>query len=222
LDRLHFGAFAGYKYSAVDHDMTLGGAFNQLPPVKSAIEPRGAGNLDNDGAELGGLVGYNYQYRQLVFGLEAAGGYLWARESDNTGEFLLGQGVPPVAIRTSFKTHYLVTVGPRLGYAWRHLLPYVTGGLAVGDLDFSQSIHNLADPSIRLGGEKTQTNAGWMVGGGLQYAFSQHWSARAQYQYIDLGHASLDASVFNFFLFRSHHEVSLTEHNASFALIYQF
>jgi outer membrane immunogenic protein len=130
--------------------------------------------------------------------------------------------VPPLTIRTSFKTHYFVTVAPRLGYAWGHALPYVTGGLAIGDLDFSQSLHDLTNPANRLGGERTQTNAGWMIGGGLQYAFSKHWSARMQYQYVDLGHASFDARLTNTSVFRSHHEASLTEHNASFAIIYQF
>jgi len=88
-----------------------------------------------------------------------------------------------------------------------YLLPYVTGGLAWRPR-FSQSIHDLADSSTRLVGEKTQTNVGWMVGGGLQYAFSQHWSARVQYQYIDLGHADFDARVTNSPDFPSHHDAS--------------
>ena len=94
--------------------------------------------------------------------------------------------------------------------------------MAIGDLDFSQSVHNLADATTRIVGEKTQTNAGWTVGRGLQYAFNAHWSARAQYQYIDLGHTDFDGRVSNSPDFRSHHDASLVEHNASFALIYQF
>jgi hypothetical protein len=39
----YFGAFGGYKYSAVDHDLTLGRTFNQIPPIKSALESRGSG-----------------------------------------------------------------------------------------------------------------------------------------------------------------------------------
>jgi len=219
----YLGAFAGYKYSVVDHDLTLGGTFNQIPFVKNPLESRGSGDLDFSGAELGGLAGFNYQIRQWVIGLEAAGGYLWARDSSNTGAFIIPEpNVPPLEVRTSAKTHYLVTVAPRIGVALGHFLPYVTGGMAIGDLDFSQSIHDVDDPTARIIGEKTRTNVGWMVGGGLQYAFNQHWSARAQYQYIDLGHADFDGSVTNSPDFRSHHDASLTEHNASFALIYQF
>ena len=218
----YLGAFTGYKRNLVDHDLALGGAFNQIPPLKTGLESHGSGQLDNDGAELGGLLGFNYQVQQWVFGLEAAGAYLWARDSSNTGAFVLPQIPPPLEIRTSFKTHYLVTAAPRIGYAWGRVLPYVTGGLAIGDLDFSQNLRNLADPTSRIDSGKTQTNAGWMVGGGLQYALNRHWSARLQYQYIDLGDASVDGRATNNPDFRSHHEFSLVEHNASFALIYQF
>ncbi len=133
----YVGAFAGYKFSAVDHDLTLGGTFNQIPFVKGPLESRGSGELNNDGAELGGGIGFNYQLRQLVFGLEATGSYLWARKSSNTGSFVLGEEVPPLEVRTSFKTHYLVTLAPRIGVACGRFLPYITGGMALGDLDFS-------------------------------------------------------------------------------------
>jgi len=60
----------------------------------------------------------------------------------------------------------------------------VTGGLAVGDLEFEQDVDF---PGLRSeGGHHSQTNAGWMVGGGLQYAQTDLWSLRGQYQFIDL------------------------------------
>lgn len=31
-----------------------------------------------------------------------------------------------------------------------------------------------------------------MVGGGLEHALTAHWSARAQYQYVDLGEIDFD------------------------------
>lgn len=114
-------------------------------------------------------------------------GYLWARGSEDTGSFVLGPGVPPLEIRTSFKTHDLFTVAPRIGYAWGRFLPYVTGGLAGGDLDWSQNLRDLAYPTAHLGDSTSETNVGWMVGGGGQYAFTNNWSARVQYQYVDLG-----------------------------------
>jgi outer membrane immunogenic protein len=119
-------------------------------------------------------------------------------------------------------THYLFTVAPRIGYAWGRFLPYVTGGLAVGDIDWSQSVRDLADPASHLGDHASDTNIGWMVGGGGQYAFTEHWSVRAQYQYVDLGIVDFNSHVANSPQFRSYHSGGLTEHNANLALIYKF
>ncbi len=67
-------------------------------------------------------------------------------------------------IKTSFKTHYLVTIGPRIGYSFGKWLPYVTGGLAIGDLDLFQRIRGLTF-FFDEGGKQIETNVGWMVGG---------------------------------------------------------
>jgi outer membrane immunogenic protein len=132
----YLGAFGGYTRGQVEPQLTLGGAFDQIPALRDAIATRGSRGFDYDGGEAGGLIGYNYQFGNCVIGLESAGGYLWARKSTDAGAFVLAPGVPPLDVRTSFKTHYLLTVAPRIGYAWGRLLPYVTGGLAVGRSGF--------------------------------------------------------------------------------------
>jgi outer membrane immunogenic protein len=219
----YLGAFGGYTRAQVDPQLSLGGGFDQIPaPITNGLESRGSEDFDYNGGEVGGLIGFNYQVGQLVVGLEGAGGYLWSRESRDSGVLAFGQGVPPLEIRSSFKTHYLITLAPRIGYAFGRVLPYVTGGLAVGDLDWSQELHDLADPMTRLGRHISETNAGWMVGGGIEYTLTNQWSARVQYQYVDLGSAEFDSQVTTSPNLLSHHNVGLSEHNASFALIYKF
>ena len=219
----YLGVQGGYTHAQVDPQLSLGGGFTQLPPlITDGLESRGSQDFDYDGGALGGLAGFNCQFGQVVVGLEGSGSYLWSRDSTNTGAFVLAPGVPPLQIRSSFKTHYLFTVGPRIGYAFGRVLPYITGGLAVGDLEWSQELHDLADPSTRLGRRITETNAGWMVGGGAEYALTNNWHARVQYTYADLGSAEFDSFVSNSPALTSHHTAGLTEHNASFALIYKF
>jgi outer membrane immunogenic protein len=218
----HLGIFGGYIRGEIDPDTTLGGTFNQIPPVKNGLESRGSEDFGTDGGELGGLIGFDYQLNRWVIGFECAGGYLWSRGSTDTGAFILGPGIPPLEIRSSLETHYLFTAAPRIGYAVGRFLPYVTGGLAVGDLDWSQKLHDLAPPGGRLAGNTTETNAGWMVGGGLQYALTDNWSARVQYQFVDLGSASFDSTVNNSPTFTGHLSGGLEEHHAIFGLVYKF
>src|SRR4029453_16042213 len=98
---------------------------------------------DASGAEAGGLIGYNYQFtNNWVAGLEAAGGYLWLRNSDESGIFQT-PSTGGFHIKTFFKKHYLGTVGPPICYSFGRWLAYVAGGLAVGDLSLSQRIRGL-------------------------------------------------------------------------------
>jgi opacity protein-like surface antigen len=61
-----------------------------------------------------------------------------------------------------------------------------------------------------------------MVGGGLECAITDHWSARAQYQYVDLGCVDFHSMDDVFTGFTGRHEACLREHNASFAIIFKF
>ena len=72
------------------------------------------------------------------------------------------------------------------------------------------------------GGEDSENRAGWMVGGGLQYCLTAHWSVRAQYQYIDLGSEHFGLHVNELSDFPAHSDAELREHNASFAIMYKF
>jgi len=218
----HLGVFGGYTHAEADAELTLGGLFDQIEPIKSGLESRGSQDFDSDGGHLGGLIGFDYQLGKCVVGLEAAGAYLWSEGSRDTGAFILAPEVPPLEIQTSFRTHYLFTVTPRLGLAFGRFLPYVTGGLAVGDLDWTQNVLDLADPTAHLKGSRSETKVGWTVGGGMQYALTDHWSARAQYQFVDLGSVGFDNQVSNSPEFLAHQSGSLKEHHASVALIYKF
>jgi outer membrane immunogenic protein len=108
-------------------------------------------------------------------------------------------------------------------------MPYITGGLAVGDMEYSQNIRMIPPgPGLGIfkeGNDDTETKAGWMIGGGLEYAISNHWRLRGQYEYVDLGSdnfhtigmGTATAGAFN-----GDHRVALREHNVSVALIYGF
>jgi outer membrane immunogenic protein len=219
----YVGAQGGFSYGSFDPDLALGGDWSTVPADRRAIEDaHGTQTLHARGASAGGLLGYNYQLNHWVFGLEADGSYMWLRNFRDSGIFTVPATDDTFSVRNSFKTHYLATVGPRIGYAFGRFLPYVTGGLAVGDLDFAQQIdqHNAF---FQEGGSHSRTNAGWMVGGGLQYGITDHWSVRAQYQYVDLGDEDFNTRGTGPNQdFTGTSKASLLEHNATIALMYKF
>jgi outer membrane immunogenic protein len=125
------------------------------------------GGFNTSGGLVGGTVGYNYQFGQGVVGLE--GDIDWADINGTTNVTC------PLGCKTS--DHWLSTVRGRLGYAADRFMPFVTGGAAFGDIRAST-------PGFAGG---NQTNAGWTVGAGLEFAIAGNWTAKAEYLYVDLG-----------------------------------
>jgi outer membrane immunogenic protein len=69
------------------------------------------------------------------------------------------------------------TIRGRLGYAFDRFLPYITAGLAAGDI-------NATRPGFPGG---SSSNAGWTVGAGLEFGIASNVSVKAEYLYVDLG-----------------------------------
>jgi outer membrane immunogenic protein len=130
------------------------------------------GSTKVKGGLAGGQIGYNLQAGQFVWGLEADGDWSGLRGSDNN---LLCNGVP-----CTTQNQFLSTARGRLGIALDRVMPYVTGGLAVGDIR--------ADAPGFTG--VSRTNPGWTGGGGIEYALVPNWSVKAEYLFVDLGKAN--------------------------------
>ena len=120
------------------------------------------------GGLVGGTAGYNWQIGRAVLGLE--GDIDWANlKGTNTSTLC------PLGCSTS--DTWLSTVRGRAGYAFGGVLPYVTGGLAVGDI-------RAATPGFP---GASNTSAGWTAGAGIEVGLTGNWSAKAEYLYVDLG-----------------------------------
>ncbi|APF39093.1 porin family protein [Chelatococcus daeguensis] len=138
---------------------------------------KAAGFDDPDGFVGGGQIGYNYQIGQFVVGLETDIQYadLKGKTAATTfanGNIGTGRG----------EVEYFGTVRARVGAAFDRALIYVTGGLAYGETKFSG-----IDATAGLAFSKSETNVGWTLGAGLEYAFTNNITAKAEYLYVDLG-----------------------------------
>ncbi len=133
-----------------------------------------------DGFIGGGQIGYNWQAGSWVFGLEADAS--WSGQS--------GSGIqsPLAAWTSSTDVNWFGTVTGRVGYAWDRVLIYGKGGVALANEDYSQTFGGLPVSS-------TSSNAvGWTVGAGVEYALSNNWSAKIEYNYMDFGKRNIGFS----------------------------
>jgi outer membrane immunogenic protein len=125
------------------------------------------GRRNVSGGLVGGTVGYNYQFGQVVAGIE--GDVDWSGINGTT------TNACPLGCKTS--NTWLATVRGRLGYAADRFMPYITGGGAFGNIQAST-------PGLA---QTSSDNAGWTLGAGLEAVLVPNWTAKVEYLYVDLG-----------------------------------
>src|SRR5664280_300619 len=134
------------------------------------------GSYAMNGGIIGGTLGYNWQQGPWVFGAE--GDYSWA---DISGSSNTCGATSPSPHACGTKLDSLGTFRGRIGYAMGatgNWLPYVTGGLAVGELQAWDAFTPASGSNFR---------AGWTVGAGVETGITKNWTVKLEYLYVDLG-----------------------------------
>jgi outer membrane immunogenic protein len=181
----------------------------------SSIRPKGG---------IGGIQsGYNWQTGNVVFGVEVDfNAFSLSDERSITTVYL--SDLKTFTVNQSVKTDWLFTARPRLGWATNNWLWYVTGGLAMTRLKYDNSFTDTAYAAFETG-SVSKTNIGWSVGGGAEFALANHWSAKAEYLYVDFGGLSSTGTVSNdggFTPASLSHSADLTAHIVRAGVNYRF
>lgn len=146
-------------------------------------------NYDTSGGIAGIQGGCNSQIGQLVLGAE--GDFDWA---NIRGSQAIATSVPPGFVPGAFSSgqnlEWLGTIRGRLGYApSNQWLFYFTGGMAFGQVGYNLAFAFPGSNDFQ-GISATRTEVGWTVGVGTEWAFTNSWSVKAEYLYVDLGNSA--------------------------------
>jgi outer membrane immunogenic protein len=161
----YLGLNAGYAFSNSDKIN-----FSDTTPFAGSIK------ASRDGFIGGAQAGYNWQFGQMVVGAETDIQY-----TDLKKRGFLG------ADSARLDTSYLGTVRARLGFVpMDRALLYVTGGLAYGDTKLEAF-----NAGLGVGASKRDTNVGWTLGAGVEYAITNNITTKLEYLYYDLGDSKL-------------------------------
>jgi outer membrane immunogenic protein len=136
------------------------------------------GDIDPDGF-FGGLhSGYNYQSGSLVYGVEGDINLGSVDGSDSALTF--AGGVRPPTWKHEGDMDAFGSFRFRFGVAADRFLPFVTVGIAGADYDVKLThVNDISNHNEFL--------VGWTAGAGVQYAFTDTFSARLEYRYADYG-----------------------------------
>ncbi|HZR85703.1 MAG TPA: outer membrane beta-barrel protein [Bradyrhizobium sp.] len=140
------------------------------------------------GAVIGGQIGCDYQFAGgAVIGVEGMGSGTTMKASSLVG---LPAGLPGDTALVQANNDFLASVTARVGYAFDTVLVYARGGFAVaGDkYDVSGGTFNGGGPFHFQG---VENRYGWVAGGGVDWAFTRHWSMNVEYDYYGFGNANI-------------------------------
>jgi outer membrane immunogenic protein len=89
----------------------------------------------------------------------------------------------------------LASLTGRLGYTWGRALFYAKGGFAAGEVTAGIAQNTGGNPTFiiaPLAPTISTSNwvTGWTLGGGMEFALTDRWSAKAEFMHYELGSAA--------------------------------
>jgi len=170
------GVHAGYGWG--DKDWITSGGGNPQSHSENGI--------------LGGVqAGYNVQKDNFVFGVE--GDFSFSGIDGGTSWTAGGRNAGPRNITADI--NWIASIAARAGVAMDSTLIYAKGGVAWADEDYT----HLSADGPRWASE---TRNGWLIGAGVEHAYSNGWNLKIEYNYMDFGsgnvtfqHATMNDSI---------------------------
>jgi outer membrane immunogenic protein len=135
----------------------------------------------------GGQVGANYQWSWLVLGVEAD--FDWLANNHNSSNSFVGPGGH--AFQLSFNDRWITMVAGRVGVAFPTLPNWLFYGRGGGGWVGANN-PTLTDVTTgnSLSISNSNSNSGFLVGGGIEWAFAPNWTAKIEYNKLFLDNSS--------------------------------
>jgi outer membrane immunogenic protein len=141
----------------------------------------------------GAAVGYNWQVRGLVFGIETGVNAQHVRGAFQSVRTPSAYLPTDYTIRSSVENDWLWTLRPRLGLTSGPWMVYVSGGVAVGNVRAAW-LYDSPQQGAREHGEVSGIRTGWVAGAGVELALSNQWSIKTELLRVDLGSVAVTSN----------------------------
>jgi len=246
-DGWYVGGQAGESWENTDYSGSLAPLTNglyantvlQVPVSQISV----LGRVNTQSAGFGAFVGRNYQFSDVVFGVEANYNYVSSLASSNSATSLPiiipnpglvfgpnANGSPVISSITSatlqgraaLQIKDEMTFRGRAGWATGDFLPYAFGGLAVGRMNVSRTVSNTLDSTVTYADATTNEFLETQTAtDGRTNAFVLGWTAGLGMEYMLWGNVFVRAE-WEYVKFMTVKDMAVTQNSARLGLGYKF
>ncbi len=165
----YVGAFGGYGSATQgQHDTGIPCPAGDTGTYPNCVVPTFDGRYNLSGGLGGGLIGYNFASDPFIVGAEGdIAGAALAGYSNNCGT---------VPHPCGGDIYAMSDIRALVGLPFGQFMPFIAGGLAVDDIHAYDSLFGVSG---------THWEAGWTIGGGIDYKITTQLSLRLEYLYQD-------------------------------------
>lgn len=183
------------------------------------------------GRDLSGSlkVGYSRQSGNIVSGIDLSVDSSFDQSQTKSAAWI-SAAPAQISITQKIKADRMVSIRPRIGWAWDNKLVYVTAGWVAArvtlDTAYSDTFISAGFGGASGTSSKTETKTGTVIGIGGDYALDKAWSLSAQYLYTNLGNLRTETTVRHLDPAQSYDQIDtsadLRTHSVMLGVTYRF
>jgi len=149
---------------------------------------------------VGGLqAGYNFQDRNFVYGIEGDISWIGGAKATTSNNMPFAYyGVGSYGATKTSKVQALATLRARFGFDFDGTMPYLTAGVALGNIKNTYSLAYAGTDFFNA--SKTSWQPGLVVGAGIEHKFTNSkWTMKGEVLWIGFKQTKLDVPSFVYF-----------------------
>lgn len=172
------GAFNGEADPSVE--TRLGGYFTPVQDP-AQLDPAASDDFEAQNISASLFLGADYQIDSIVLGLEAKGTFAHFAEEESFSD-VYDSNADTFHLFSKFESDWMISLTPRIGYAYKNSLFYVLGGAALSKFTYEFSFRDSRDQTYL---DESETSWGWTAGLGYEYQIADGWGVKAEYAHYE-------------------------------------
>lgn len=195
----YLGEELGYNHVSTDVGSVTDTSYFSTSSDINAVDHAGSSSSYPFSPMIGIQAGHDWVWKNMIYGVAFDYGALHLSSSE-TSSRTYSSTTDQFTITTAMNTNWLFTLRGRLGYEilLNHpSLLYVTGGMAMTQLNVKNNFSDTSSLSAAGGDYSTENKIGWTAGVGIELAAFTHTTLDFEYLFVHVPSVKTESTISN-------------------------